>query len=96
MIKNILIAAAVKPTKGKTFEDVYNLIRASAKEFNCTVLGGIWTYGRGCTNLGLKIHGDNESSIDTFGQGLCLALMPAKWCDTPDEIADGFICEIED
>jgi len=95
MVKNILIAAAIKPIEGKTFQDVYNLIRASAKEFNCTVMGGIWTHGRGCTNLGLKIHGECNS-IDTFGQALCMAMMPAKWCDTPDEIEDGFICELED
>ena len=96
MIKNILIAAAVKPIRGASFEDVYNLIRAEAGAFNCTVMGGIWTHGRGCTNLGLKIHGDNESSIDSFGHSLCLALMPAKWCDTPDTVEDGFICELED
>jgi hypothetical protein len=96
MIKNILIAAAVKPVSGMTFEDVYNTIRGEAKMFNCVVLGGIWTYGPGCTNLGLKIHGDNESSIDSFGKALCMALMPAKWGDTSDSIEDGFICELEE
>ena len=93
MIKNILIASATKPVNGKTWEDLYNMIRAEAKPFNCAVIGGVVAPGPGCINLGLKIHGDNEKSVDVFGKAICMAMMPAKWGDTVSEIADGFTVE---
>jgi hypothetical protein len=95
MIKNILIAAAIKPLPGKTWQGLYDCIRRGATDFNCVVMGGIVTGGRGCINMGLKIQGDNEKSIDVFGKQLCLAMMPAKWGDTPSIVEDGFICDIE-
>jgi len=95
MIRNILIAAAVKPVPGNSWQDLYDAICHGAIDFNCIVLGGIVTHGPGCINMGLKILGDNETSIDVFGKQLCLAMMPAKWGGTSDPIADGFICELE-
>lgn len=91
MIKNILIAAAVKPIEGKNWSDLYRVIQVAALDFNCVVLGGIVTGGPGCINMGLKLHGPNESRINDFGKAVCLSMMPSKWCDTPDEIKDGFV-----
>jgi len=95
VIKNILIAAAVKPLPGNTWEVLYERIQICAKAFNCVVLGGIVTHGPGCINMGLKIHGNNEKSIDVFAILLCRAMQPGKWGNTKDPIADGFICELE-
>lgn len=95
MIKNILIASATKPKPGYSWDTVFDEVRKGALQFNCVVMGGIVTHGPGCINMGLKVVGINEKNIDIFGKALCMAFMPAKWCDTPSEIKDGFIVELD-
>jgi len=91
MIKNILIASATETIEGKTWQDLYTQVCIAASSMDCTVLGGIVTSGPGCINMGLKVHAINETQLDTFGKALCMAMMPAKWGNTNDEIKDGFI-----
>ena len=95
MEMKILIASATKPIEGTTPEKLYAMIQHVAHEhYNVLVIGGRWQPGPGCNNMGFKLVG-KKSACNEFGKALCLALMPAKWCETPSEIADGFTSCIE-
>lgn len=84
-----LIATATKPKGDDNFKELCGLIRSSAEEHELLkVTGGItWVPGPGCNNLAFEIEGD-EAEAEKFVSALTMALMPAKWTTTSDEIPE--------
>ena len=84
----ILIASSGSPKPG-TFDDFCRSLDAAAADFKVHILGYLLVNGPGCYNHALDVKGD-DADCERFGNALCLALMPAKWCETQDSIPEGF------
>ena len=68
----------------KDFEAMCSAIRKCAEIVDCRIVSGImWVPGSGCSNVAFEVKGDNA---ERFVDSLCMALMPAKWSLTTEDI----------
>jgi len=81
----VLIATGKKATN---FPGLCECIRESAKEGGLEIPQGIYMVpGPGCGNLAMDIIGP-EDEAERFVNALTMALMPAKWSTTSDELPE--------
>jgi len=74
---------------GKPNDKFLDQLRIIAKDAGVDLRGAIVRPGPGCYNMGLLME-SNERFVNT----LALALMPAKWSTTADDIPEGvFVLE---
>ena len=92
MKRGILVASATKPLNAETFFN--SVVSAATSECKVLVTRGIIVAGPGCNNYAFEVVG-KKKDISYFGRSICMALMPAKWCETADYIKPGFNCEID-
>ncbi len=82
----VLIATSKGP--GKNFDTLCQAIRAGALQEGVHIPDGIlWTDGLGCTNLAMELIG-NDEDCKSVADAITIALMPAKWCTTPDPLPE--------
>jgi len=60
-------------------------LHAASKDVKITS-GILWTTGDACQNLAFEISGQSPGDLEAFATGVCLALMPSSWCETPSTI----------
>lgn len=90
----LLIATSVAPKSKANFAPLCTLIRNFVKNEGLEVKGGIyWTYGQGCCNVAMDIPGE-DSAVEKVADKLTIALMPAKWTNTGDDIPDHDVCDL--
>lgn len=81
---DINIASATKPLNVQGFfTSVQDFARNNGP---CRVTAGVVTAGPGCNNYGFRIEGP-EKEAEKLANCLCMALMPAKWCEVQDDPA---------
>ena len=90
---NILIATAQAPKSKQHAIDLNNQVRDAAKQEGFEVRGCKWTSGPGCQNYAIHFVG-SDTEADIFGKLIALALMPSKWCETPDDVPPGNTYEL--
>lgn len=81
MIVNYLIAFGGRPKNAEVF---LKQLKEIAAGDGIDVRGAVLAPGPGCYNLAVRME-ENEA----FVSALTMALMPAKWCTTGDEVAEG-------
>lgn len=90
----LLIATAVAPKSKENFEPLCNILRNFVRNEGLEIKGGIlWTYGQGCCNVAMDIPGE-DAAVEKVADRLTIALMPAKWTNTNDEIPDHDVCDL--
>lgn len=82
---NILIASLRRPTDPQTF---FSTLSHMAKSDDVVVHGMVLAAGPGCANIALRVSGPPEA-CEKLANGVTMALQPAKWSLTGDEIPDG-------
>jgi len=84
----ILIATSACPQSEESFKGVCKGLRDEAIDRQVEIVGGIiWCPGYGCCNVSFEVEGE-ESQIERFANAITLALMPAKWTTTGDDIPE--------
>ena len=91
----LLIGTATKPRDEMNFKELCSKLREAALQSNLRVVSGIlWTDGPGCSNVALELEG-NPEACESFAEALAMALMPAKWTTTEDEIPEDDRCDLD-
>lgn len=93
MKKSILIATACRPKSARGVAIIFDVLKKSAVDDNCLITKAFWCEGKGCSNLAFEIVG-KEGRLEKFANAVTMVLMPSKWCETPDEIPEGFTHEL--
>ena len=94
MKKNILIATQKFVSKDNWEPFCVQIQEIALEECHVEVGAMELRSGPGCANLALVCEGD-EKNIEQFGNKLCLALMPSRWCETSSEVVAGHYIERE-
>lgn len=82
---NILIAAMKKVLNP---QEAFNIMAHAATVNGLTLHGMVVAPGPGCTNIALRVTGDEEE-IERYANAVTMVLMPARWGTTADAIPDG-------
>ena len=77
-----LIAFGGRPKNGPQFLEKF---RAAVAVTGNEVTAALLTDGPGCCNLGFTLERPDEQLVNL----ITMALMPAKWSTTPDQLREG-------
>ena len=91
----LLVATATRPLN---FESFCAQLRRGTEESGMKITSGIIiTPGPGCNNLAFELAGyECQEQADRYADALTMALMPAKWSTTPDNLPTEDTNELED
>ena len=89
MKTNLLIATSKAPQKDQA-KELAEQVRLCGAYGGVAVQAQQWTEGPGCANFALACMYEDPKQFEKFANVLTMALMPAKWTTTTDEVQDGY------
>ena len=84
----ILIATTMTPSDAARAQKIHNDIAAAVAAVGVRLVGAMWVKGPGCNNFAIELEG-TECECEELATVLTMAMMPARWTTTSDNIAPG-------